>query len=399
MNHNPESAVQVQRALEQAQSLLTERRYAEAQTEFEQLITRYARQRSANIAPAYIGLADCCLALGSTEQATSVLRRAARRYPRDAEILSHLARAYAEQGEVRAALNHARRALKEDPHCANALKVMAKVHLRQGKLKEAIIECLEALRINRQWDAMHDILVGALEKGNHLEEAVVFLQAGLDFDPSHQTRWFKLADLYCRLNRWMEAEKTLRDALNAPGDPARVHHMLAELYYTLRDYERAIEEGCNNLRLNPRNLSMLDLLASAYLQQGDMLSAIDMTTRAVRMMPLDPVSRFKLAALCHQKGDIARAAQEYQRLITLHPNNVWARDAQDALHALDRYQLHQIFALAADSFVFRVKLKREMAATLEEYGFYLTEHAMGMLENMDFDDMLDYDAFSNAQSH
>jgi hypothetical protein len=111
------------------------------------------------------------------------------------------------------------------------------------------------------------------------------------------------------------------------------------------------------------------------------------------------VNRFKLAALHHQKGDIARAAQEYQRLVDLHPQEIWAHDALDALQALDRYQLHQIFTLAADNFVFRVKLKREMESTLEEYGFYLTENALHTLENMDLDDPFDYESHGDVRYH
>jgi tetratricopeptide (TPR) repeat protein len=399
MRHHSQTTTPVQKALEQARSLLAEQRFAEAQTAFEQLIARYPRQHQANMMPAYLGLADCCLALGSADEATTVLRRAARKWPRNAEVLSHLARAYAEKGEARMALTHARRALTANPQCAHALKVMADVHLRQGKHEEAIAACVEALRINPKWDTVHDTLAEALVARQRLEEAVTILHAACDLSPRHHARYLKLADLYCRLERWTEAENTLRAALSVVDNPSRIHHALAELCYTMRDYERAIAEGDATLQLHASNLSVIDLLASAHLQQSDVSGAIEVISRAVALMPMDPVNRFKLAALYHQKGDVARAAQEYQRLITLHPQGIWAHDAQDALQALDRYQMHQIFALAAENFVFRVKLKRDIKPTLREYGFYLTESALNTLENMDFDDMLDYESQGDMRYH
>ena len=126
------------------------------------------------------------------------------------------------------------------------------------------------------------------------------------------------------------------------------------------------------------------MLAFIYLQKGKVKEALQVVHELVKLAPTDPIIHFKLATLQHQLGNYAQAVMAYQRTIALAPGTELAREAQQVLEILDRYQLEQVFMLSMEDLIFRTKLMRNPLEALREKGFLLSEASLEIIYNTDF---------------
>ena len=83
------------------------------------------------------------------------------------------------------------------------------------------------------------------------------------------------------------------------------------------------------IRLRPRNPYWHDVLASTLFQAGDFQGALRDIDNEIRLDPLDAVTRLKKAVILQQKGDLGRAMKEYERIVSF---------SQDARGHTSRYR-------------------------------------------------------------
>jgi tetratricopeptide (TPR) repeat protein len=126
------------------------------------------------------------------------------------------------------------------------------------------------------------------------------------------------------------------------------------------------------------------VLAAVYLQQGYLDKALRVASELVRLNPNDVVNHFKKAVLYQQKGDIGHSIEEFARVIEMEPSGELTEAAQEAVAALDGYQLRQIAALASEDTVFFAKLVRDPEAAVAERGFILSNSGRALLRQLDF---------------
>lgn len=81
------------------------------------------------------------------------------------------------------------------------------------------------------------------------------------------------------------------------------------------------------VRAMPEEEQVSALLENAYLHRsrGDLTGAINLTEEAIRLQPSNATAHALLAQIALQKGDRARAIQEYERVVAISPNNVAER--------------------------------------------------------------------------
>jgi len=63
--------------------------------------------------------------------------------------------------------------------------------------------------------------------------------------------------------------------------------------------------------------------------------------------------------------------------------------AQQAIEALDSYQLRYIIMLAVEDYIFRAKLIHDPESASLERGYYLSVSGMAALKQIQFDDLSD----------
>ncbi|HZT42862.1 MAG TPA: tetratricopeptide repeat protein [Chthonomonadaceae bacterium] len=183
----------------------------------------------------------------------------------------------------------------------------------------------------------------------------------------------RIAGIYREIHQWPRAFATVEKAIHL--DPARLpaYEMWMEIAMEAGDPERALAASQALLKIAPRHIPAHDTLSSAYMQLGDVDAAMRVINRLVRLDPRNAAHHFKKGLLCQHKGQVGLAAAAFMQAVRLEPEGPHSEAAQEALDALDAYQLSQIFILALDDPIFRAKLTRNAVKAVHERGFLLTE--------------------------
>jgi tetratricopeptide (TPR) repeat protein len=111
----------------------------------------------------------------------------------------------------------------------------------------------------------------------------------------------------------------------APGDvgAAKVYESRGDAYYEKKDYNRAIAEYTEAIKLDPSNAFYFNIRGDAYYLKEDYDRAIADYTEAIRLEP-DNAFYFNIRGdAYYQKNDYDRAIADYTEAIKLEPDNAW----------------------------------------------------------------------------
>jgi tetratricopeptide (TPR) repeat protein len=92
-------------------------------------------------------------------------------------------------------------------------------------------------------------------------------------------------------------------------------------YYEKRDYDRAIVDYDQAIRLNPSHASALSNRGAAYARKGDYDRAIENYDEAIRLNPGHADAFSNRGVAYARKGDYDRAIENYDEAIRLNPNH------------------------------------------------------------------------------
>lgn len=119
--------------------------------------------------------------------------------------------------------------------------------------------------------------------------------------------------------------------LSAPDDISRRLTQLGERYLNETNYEAAIEQFREALKLTPRDTQAQFLLARACYSAGNVEEAIQAYARVLDTDPRHLEARLALASIYRNRGQWSDAEREYRRIINLDPHSEQAQVAIDAL--------------------------------------------------------------------
>lgn len=122
-----------------------------------------------------------------------------------------------------------------------------------------------------------------------------------------------------------EAERTANH-LTALGDRGTVHRLRGDMLVRIKgDPKSATSEYIEAIRLKPREPVLLERLAQAYVNSGDMQQARLAAQKALLMDPKRPLSLRLLASIDMNERDYAGALVVLEKMLALNPNNAWTR--------------------------------------------------------------------------
>jgi len=146
--------------------------------------------------------------------------------------------------------------------------------------------------------------------------------------PNEWRSYFSRGAARERLGRWPEAEADLRRALELSPDQPDVLNYLG---YGWVDRGEHLQEGLAMIRraaeIRPMSGAIIDSLGWAYFRMGDYAQALDWLEAAVRLEPADPTLNDHLGDVYWRLDRRTEARFQWQRALTLQPDNA------DALRA------------------------------------------------------------------
>jgi len=247
------------RALEAADTATAEHRF--------ELATRL----SPDLAPAWLGLAECHRLQGDNLRALHAARKAAEAAPGLASASYAIARILVELGSPSAALDAAARARELDPGNVDIRLFEALLLQQEGRSAEA------SERLGDAWDAdlrdprLAEELALLLVASQQTERALEIVDASLNVAPARPVLQFAKALLLAEdIDRQGEAEDWFRRALAAGiREPGRVHLELGRLLVETGREQNAVEELERARELLPQSPEVQYHLATAHRALGD----------------------------------------------------------------------------------------------------------------------------------
>ncbi len=312
-------------------------------------------------------------ALTYTDIACASFRRSSLCNLLRAQVLASLKR-------YKEALRDVKRAMKGCGEDSGAMLRLARIAFEAGEYSLAAECCRGALARNDGLVEAYLLLSESLRRIGNVDEALNTIISALSKGLTDVQLKARAAELYHELGELKKAVDMLESAA-AESDDDSITIALAELHMELGNYAKVIEYCRKALSRIPDEPLLLDILAFAHLQLGNLDEAIQILARLVHIAPTDTFTRFRLATLYHQKGAYANAMREYQHVLAMEPNGIFAESAKAAIQQLDEIQLEQVFMLTAEDPIFRAKLLRDPVKALQERGFHLTEATIEMLKS------------------
>lgn len=246
----------------------------------------------------YVGVVDYLS--GRTTEAMEIWQSIVQRYPTFGPAHSNLGVAYQQQGKIDQALLEYKLAIELDPPGAiGAYNNIAEIYMNRGEL----------------------------------EEAIQYFNLAIELDPAQSA--IPLANLghcYTCLGRREEALRAYEESLKKnPGmanQDVRLEVLtaLAKLYIELHRLEEARAACEAALERAPHSMDALATLGEIQFQQGEYGAAIETFRKALAVNPmtLRNLMVHRLMALAYYKmGHFDKAAAEYKRANTWHPDSIF----------------------------------------------------------------------------
>jgi tetratricopeptide (TPR) repeat protein len=237
-------------------------------TEYDRAIEIYALDPSA-----YIGRADCRVALGDYHEALADYNEAIRLGPSYSRAYSRRGKLYEALGRTELASADYDRAIELDPADTFTLRLRAAMHSGRGENDRAIEDVAAAARIRPDDAGGLKDWGGVLVRMGQYQQAIQTLNRAVALDPNKAAIFLNRGAAYNGLGQYERALEDLNKAIaldpKSPG--ARTNVGLA--YYMIGQYDRAIEELSEAVRLAPTN-------ATVRLNRGNVYARLGFTEQA-----------------------------------------------------------------------------------------------------------------------
>jgi len=271
-------------------------------------------------------------------------------YPDHAPAHHDLGGAYYQNGDNDNALAHFEKAVAIDPDNADYQKSLADFYYSvAGRVEEALALYSKVLAQQpRQLEAL--LMAGHISVSlQKFDDAAKFYQLVLEIEPWNQkisqlleklqnrpksdTRQASAEQLYADIQamvndgRANEAVSALEKLLELHPDFALAHNDLGVIYYQQGDTDKSLNCYEAAARLEPGNITFQKNLADFYyVEQGRMEDAMHIYVKVLENDPDDIETLMIMGHLCVALQKFEDAESFYNRLMTVEPWNVEARD-------------------------------------------------------------------------
>jgi tetratricopeptide (TPR) repeat protein len=287
------------------------------------------------------------LVTGAADKAVQALGRLVDQNPGSVQGRLALAQAQAASRDLRAAIQTLQEIVDDEPRVASAL---AQYQQQAGLLKEAVDTYTRALEQQpnsrelkvRRIIAVYDekdyaraaeyaaeaqkqhpddprfarLEASALNAKGDRQKAIDVLEAAAKTFPKDTLSQLALADIYSKMNRKADAERTVRQVLTVEPNNADamnyLGYMLAERGEKLDEAVRLVSHA---LELDPDNGAFLDSLGWAYFRKGDLNAAEKYLTAAAAKLPNNSDVQEHLGDLLAKRGRWSDAIAAWTRAL------------------------------------------------------------------------------------
>lgn len=122
-------------------------------------------------------------------------------------------------------------------------------------------------------------------KSEDYDEAIVYFKRAIRKDPNNDEAYFRIGQIYGKLNRLEEAAKYFKRVIELKPNIAETYFILGSTYGKLKRYQEAMENFKEGIRIRPNDAMAHDLLGRSYIDLGRRHEALEAFKEAIRLKP------------------------------------------------------------------------------------------------------------------
>jgi eukaryotic-like serine/threonine-protein kinase len=224
-----------------------------------------------------------------------------------------------------ASIEKYKQAVELDPRfaLAHAQLAFAYLHLYTANHDPAAIDLARgnseaALMLKPDLVEAHIAMGSVFEATGDVKSALVEIGKALSLDPSNPRVLIYQADIYSKLNRWDDAEKTFHRVLKERPNYWLAYNELGFNFYAQGKYPEALDAFRTASLAAPRNALALTNAGALYLLLGKFDEARDALNKSLALEPSDGAFT-SLAAVLRSEGKYQEAVQSALKATDLNP--------------------------------------------------------------------------------
>jgi tetratricopeptide (TPR) repeat protein len=290
---------------------------------------RRALDLSPDSAAAAVGLAQAYVGKGQPDKAAEISSHLLNAQFRHEDSYRRLGNAFAAAELHAQAAQAYSKGIELNPLDAGLYTGLGKTFAGLGQHKKAIEAYREALKLRPRSASLRNFLGAAQLETGQLDVAVEVLREAVRLSPDYAEAHSNLGIAYHRLGRRAEAEAEFRKALAIqPDSPEFKQNLEITLSRpaepSLEELERAVREAPNSARAHFN-------LGSAYGNRGDLTRAAQQFQQALQLDSSNPLIHYAIGLLHYQKGDREGARRAWKRAVEVDPTYAPAKQRLDEL--------------------------------------------------------------------
>jgi tetratricopeptide (TPR) repeat protein len=241
------------------------------------------------------------------EEAFFHYQKALEIYPGYYKAYINLGILLAKTGKTDDALSFYQRAVKINPNIATAYCNIGNLFAQTGHGDEAFAQYKKALEINPNHGETHYNLGLLLAKTGRTDEAIVHYQRALNIDPGYYEAHNNFGNALLRVGRIEEAIEHYQKAIDIAPRYEIAHYNLGNALLRINHIDKAIFHYRRALEIHPGEIRVINSLAYALSQKGQIADAIGLLEKAL--------------ALSERSGNVAQVNEIRQIIEQLRSSN------------------------------------------------------------------------------
>ena len=267
------------------------------------------------LAQVYVTLGMIHTGTGRYEEAVQNLQKALALDPINADAYRELAKTYQRMGRVNDAESTYRNAIAVRPSYWGAHNELGGFYYRLGRYADAEKEFRSVVALTPDNARGYSNLGVTAYYQNRYEEAAKMLEKSVAIKPSGAA-YSNLGLVFYTLTQYTEAARYYELAIQTSGRESQWWHNLAAAYQWSNEprkaraaFQRTAELAEEQRRVNPRDPSLLILLADAYSNLNQAQRARELLEKALALSPDAVSDMFQASVVYEQLGDRKLALQ------------------------------------------------------------------------------------------
>ena len=227
---------------------------------------RKVTELSSGNADAWVYLSSVFLEKNNFQEVVAILEKAIKIVPDDFRVNFFLGVAYNRVGRNEDAVRVLEKSRQINPKDINAISQLALVYDGMKKYNECDRLYEEGLKIDpNNALIMNNYGYSLADRNIHIDRALEMATKAVAAQPDNTSFLDTIGWVYFRLGDYRQAEMYIKKALDKGEASPVVHEHLGDVYYKMRDTERAMEEWKIALKMDDTNVALKEKIARGSL--------------------------------------------------------------------------------------------------------------------------------------